>query len=366
MKARILIVDDNPDNIQVISTVLANDGYDIEFSLNGVDAIEWVSQSHFDLILLDVSMPEMDGFEVCQKIISLPNKNSIPIIFLTAKTDLESISTGFDSGGVDYITKPFFEKELLARVATHLKIQSQNKELQLQNSFKNILMSVIAHDIRTPLSIISNMVNVVKRKIEKENKEKDEFGESLAIIDTSINESFNIVNDLLVWGKVQFGKININFTEFNLAELIDEITEVMSSFSDEKKISILNNVQKELLIFSDRELIKVVLRNLLINSLKFTPAMGEISVSYTLLENNLFSICVSDSGIGLNKNKLQGIFSSNIKTPSTDSFRENGMGLGLFLCKGIVEFLNGKISVESIEGKGSSFRIELPQNKIEN
>ena len=164
MNAKILVVDDNPENIQVVSTCLSKSGYNVEFTLNGIDAIKWIEDTAFDLILLDVMMPEMNGFEVCKKVKKIPGKSEIPIIFLTAKTDLESISKGFDSGGVDYIVKPFFEKELLARVATHLKIQSQNRELIYQNSFKNILMSVIAHDLRTPLSLISNMISVLKIK----------------------------------------------------------------------------------------------------------------------------------------------------------------------------------------------------------
>ena len=358
MNAKILVVDDNPENIQVVSTCLSKSGYNVEFTLNGIDAIKWIEDTAFDLILLDVMMPEMNGFEVCKKVKKIPGKCEIPIIFLTAKTDLESISKGFDSGGVDYIVKPFFEKELLARVATHLKIQSQNRELIYQNSFKNILMSVIAHDLRTPLSLISNMISVLK--IKKNQQKTKELGDAIDIIETSIKESFNIVNDLLVWGKVQFGKMKINTSSFNLFVLVNEIAIVFSSVSDEKNIKILNNVHPDIFIKSDRNLLKIVLKNLLYNAIKFTPVNGEILVFYEIFENDSCLINVKDSGVGINKMKLQELFTSYQKHIPVNTFTESNMGLGLFLCKDITEFLNGSISVESEEGKGSTFKINLP------
>lgn len=358
MNVKILVVDDNPENIQVVSTCLSKSGYNVEFTLNGMDAIKWIEEADFDLILLDVMMPEVDGFEVCKKIKKIPGKSDIPVIFLTAKTDLESISNGFDAGGVDYIEKPFFEKELLARVATHLKIQSQSRELIYQNSFKSILMSVIAHDLRTPLSIISNMISVLK--IKKNQQKIEEYGDAMDIIETSIKESFNIVNDLLVWGKVQFGKIKINPSSFNLFVLINEITALFSSVLVEKNIKIFNNVQTDLLIKSDRSLLKIVLKNLLYNAIKFTNINGEIQVFYEIFKNDSYLINVKDSGIGINKMKLQELFTSYQKHIPVNTYAESDMGLGLFLCKDITEFLNGSVSVESEEGKGSTFKINFP------
>ncbi|MFH0999567.1 MAG: response regulator, partial [Bacteroidota bacterium] len=127
---KILIVDDNPKNMQVLAGFLTESGYELEYSLNGMQALQWVGAEDFDLILLDIMMPEMDGFEVCEKIKSSSKNNDLPIIFLTAKTDIESIKKAFQMGGVDYISKPFNGEELLSRVSTHIELKCSKDRLK--------------------------------------------------------------------------------------------------------------------------------------------------------------------------------------------------------------------------------------------
>lgn len=354
--ASILIVDDMPKNIQFLGSLLRQSNYNVEFATNGTEALDWVKVSKFDLILLDIMMPGMNGIEVCKILKANPDTQDIPIIFLTAKSDSSDITLGFKSGAIDYITKPFNSDELLARVSTHLKIQSQNKELLYQNSFKNVLMSVIAHDLRTPLSIISNMINVATLK--KEQQKYYELGEVIEIIDISIKESFLIVNDLLAWGKVQLGKIKINKTSFNLFDLINDITNAFASVAEKKNLTINTQVSPELIINTDKELLKIVIRNIFNNAIKFTPKNGKITIYYN--QSNSHIIHIKDTGSGINKNKLQNLFSVDPNNFQKNTFTESGMGLGLFLIKDILEFLNGNISVDSEEGKGSTFSVILP------
>ena len=146
----ILIVDDMPKNIQLVAKFLTDEGYNLFFAQSGVAALKQVNTRPFDLILLDVMMPGMDGFEVCEKIKEIPSAHNIPVIFLTAKTDDEAIARGFSLGGVDYITKPFNPVELVARVRTHLKLRQREKQLRDLNSTKDTLLSVISHDLKTP------------------------------------------------------------------------------------------------------------------------------------------------------------------------------------------------------------------------
>ena len=167
----ILIVDDVPRNIQVVANILNSKGYKLLFSQSATKAIEIVKNKNIDLILLDIMMPGMDGYEVCREIKEIPDKKDIPVIFLTAKNDIESVTKGFRAGGVDYIVKPFNNEELVARVETHLKlkdafnvIQEQNKELQELNKTKDKLFSIIAHDLRNPFNAIYMMSEVLKRK----------------------------------------------------------------------------------------------------------------------------------------------------------------------------------------------------------
>lgn len=356
--ASILVVDDMPKNIQVLGNLLRQSHYNVEFATNGPEALEWVKAYKFDLILLDIMMPGMNGIEVCKILKSNQETKDIPVIFLTAKTDSKDITLGFKVGAIDYITKPFNIDELIARVTTHLKIQSQNKELLYQNSFKNVLMSVIAHDLRTPLSIISNMISVAKLK--KEQQKINELGETLEIIDSSIKESFLIVNDLLAWGKVQFGKLKINNTSFNLFALVNEIIFAFATVAEEKSIIVNNQISAEIFIKTDKELLKIILRNLIINGIKFTPTKGNIKITYDNTDDNLHLITVIDSGIGIDKIKLEQLFSTDQENFKINTFTESGMGLGLFLIKDILRFLNGNIQVNSEVGKGSVFQIYLP------
>lgn len=355
--ASILIVDDMPKNIQVLGNLLRQSNYNVEFATNGPEALEWVKVSKFDLILLDIMMPGMNGIEVCKILKENPETKDIPIIFITAKSDSKDITLGFKTGAIDYITKPFNIDELLARVSTHLLIQSQNKELLYQNSFKNVLMSVIAHDLRTPLSIISNMINVATLK--KEQQKFNELGEILEILDISIKESFLIVNDLLAWGKVQLGKIKINRTSFNLFDLIKEIIYAFSSVTDKNNIKVNCNINSDIIIETDKELLKIVIRNIFNNAIKFTPINGEITINYNNIDSHLISI--KDTGSGINKDKLHKLFSVDPDNFQRNTFTESGMGLGLFLIKDILEFISGKIIVESEEGKGSTFSVSLPK-----
>ena len=362
ISASILVVDDMPKNIQILGNILRECNYLVEFATNGQDALDWLKLRSFDLILLDVMMPGMDGFEACKRIKENPETQEIPIIFITAKNDSKDITHGFNIGAIDYITKPFNTEELLARVSTHLKIRSQKKELLYQNSFKSILMSVIAHDLRTPLSVISNMTNVAKMK--KEKNALPELSSEIEIIDNSIKESFTIVNDLLAWGKVQFGKIIAKPVPINLKLLIIELTQLFENSLNEKKLVVINNIESEVSITADKDLLRIVLRNLFANAIKFSPFNGQIPVQFEALNDSSFSIIISDSGVGINKEKLKQLFSIEKKVMMSNTFSDTGMGLGLFLCNDIIDFMDGRISVESEGNKGSSFHVTLPINPV--
>ena len=360
--ASILVVDDMHKNIQILGNILREANYLIEFATNGYDALDWLKTRSFDLILLDVMMPGINGFDTCKKIKENPATKEIPIIFITAKNDSKDITHGFNIGAVDYITKPFNTEELLARVSTHLKIQSQKKELLYQNSFKSILMSVIAHDLRTPLSIISNMTNVAKTK--KDQNKISELSEAIEIIDNSIKESFTIVNDLLVWGRVQFGKIKAKPVSLSLFVLVSELSQLFASNLTEKRLTIINEVSPEVSITTDKDLLKIVLRNLLTNAIKFSPFGGKIRVNYSLSDDGSFSVNVSDSGVGISKEKINQLFSVEKKIMTSNTFSEAGMGLGLFLCNDIIEFLEGGITIESEVKKGTTFHVKLPVSPV--
>lgn len=355
-KASILVVDDVPRNIQVLGNILKTEGYDVEFSTSGKDALDWLKTKTFDLVLLDIMMPKMDGFEVCRKMKEDVLTKDIPIIFITAKSDIEDITRGFNMGVVDYITKPFNTAELLVRLTTHLKIQRQNRELIRMNALRVKLMSIIAHDLKIPMSIISNMVTIA---IKKNNKQKtEEVEQILELIDCSIKESFDIVDDVIWWGRIQMTSVKPDLHNANLYEQVNEIINNLDFTAGDKGVKLINNIPVGLIIRTVPELVKVVVRNLIANSIKFTPSGGQVTIySESSKQDNSTILIIKDSGIGISKSLLSQLFSNELMITSQGSLPVTGTGLGLFICKDIMEFLDGKIEVESKKGKGSTFRL---------
>jgi two-component system sensor histidine kinase/response regulator len=204
----VLVVDDNPKNVQIIALLLNELKYKIIIAVNGKSAIDLVERVHPDLILLDVMMPGMDGFEACQIIKSNPENENVPIIFLTALSEKVNIVKGFEVGGVDYITKPFNKEELISRIKTHLelkfardKMQQMTNHLVELNSIKDKMFSVISHDLRSPLGSIKMTLDFLKNDSNQKYTIAD-FRNSVNTLAQTTDEVFGLLENLLGWGKI--------------------------------------------------------------------------------------------------------------------------------------------------------------------
>ncbi len=413
-KASILIVDDQPNNIKIVSTLL-NTKYNLYIANSGAGAIKILEKVQPDLILLDVMMPEMTGYEACEIIKSNPDTKDIPIIFLTAKTETEDIVQGFELGAVDYIAKPFSAKEIVVRIQNHINlsiamktIQRQNEEMEEfhselmktneeliaskdaieQNAYEvNMLntqlletqeeltalnaellqanqerdkfFSLIAHDLRSPLSGIMSITELmISEAAELSEQERDEF--LLNIRDSSI-KLFRLLENLLEWAKVQRGVMTFSPDVLELKEYIQLIISLVESNAMQKAISIDNKVDTEARVNADADMLNGILRNLISNAIKFTPMGGEIEVGISPTESNRFiTIYVKDSGIGIPPKIIDKLFTlgENTSRPGTDG--ESSSGLGLILAKEFAEKHGGRIWAESEVGKGSTFYFTLP------
>jgi signal transduction histidine kinase len=354
---KILIVDDVTKNIQLVASILKEVGYEIYYALDGPMALEQLKRETFDLILLDVMMPGMDGFEVCEKIKEKTEYADIPIVFLTAKADIESIKHGFKIGGVDYITKPFNREELLARVKTHLRIQQHRKELQSLNATKDRFFSIIAHDLKSPFNQLLGLSELIESLAAKSDDE--EIRNMALLINESAKKGKDLLENLLDWSRNQTGSISFNPTDVSLKVLVDDILEMTRYYAKQKSIEINLNIPEDLMVVADENMLKTVMRNLLTNAIKFTPNRGIIQVGATRGQDHIH-ITVRDNGVGIKPEILPKLFRIDQNPTTKGTSEEKGTGLGLILCKEFVDMHKGKIWAESTPGEGSIFHVTLP------
>lgn len=358
----ILIIDDFPNNIKVAANILQQEGYKLFFAKSGKKALAKMKSSRFDLILLDVMMPEMNGFEVCQRIRNDPDTKDIPIIFLTAKTDTKSIVKGFEVGAMDYVSKPFNGAELLARVKTHLALRRAQEELQELNASKDKFFSILAHDLRGPLGTLHNLTQIIVENIKRYNK--DRLIKVLMAQRDAAKNLLNLLENLLTWSRIQREMIECCPQYIGLEEIIARNIDLLTLNAQQKQVMLNNSVEEKTTVYADPNMIDTVIRNLLSNALKFTDSGGNIEIS-TTHTTQYVEISISDTGIGISEKLLPKLFRIDTLSYRPGTADEKGTGLGLILCKDLIEKNGGRIWIVSEIGKGSVFRFTLPREPVE-
>lgn len=353
--SNILIVDDNPENVKVLGNTLREEEYNLLVAFNGLDALAILDTEPVDLILLDVMMPEIDGFELCERIKLQEDWQEIPVIFITALNDKNSVVKGLEVGGVDYITKPFNNKEVLARIHTHLSLRRTQQVLQDTLTSRDRLYAIIAHDLRSPLAAIRMMLNLLRDKgIHTPN-----FDLLITQLSDSTNQTYDLLENLLLWSKSQLGDIVPDKHVFRLEPFLNGLQRLFALSAQKKKLNLRLSVDPALQVRADRDMLKTVIRNLLSNAIKFTPNGGLITILADEQPEEVL-ITVSDTGIGISEESYVKIFDNKERITTFGTQDEKGSGLGLSLCFDFIEKQGGRLSVDSQEGKGSSFRIHLP------
>ena len=359
-KNTILIVDDNSNNLKVVAGVLKEEGYNLRMAKSGKQALGVLSKTIPDLILLDIQMPEMDGFETCLKIKENELLSSIPIIFLTANTDSKSISRAFEVGGVDFVTKPFNSSELLARIQTHIKLKTQTEELAYQIKTKDKFFSIISHDLINPMGSVIGFSELLNEDLE--SLEKEDIKTYVHYIYESSKFSVELLKNLLDWSRIQSGNLTSEKTTNNLSELLISNIEGLTPQASAKNIKVDYNFDENLLVYADEKMISTVIRNLISNAIKFTPNGGNILVSSKEKRENDKTIIeteIKDSGIGMSFDQVEKLFKIEHNVNSKGTNDEKGTGLGLVLCKEFIAKNDGDIRVESKLEEGSKFIFEL-------
>jgi two-component system sensor histidine kinase/response regulator len=360
--ANILIVDDNIKNLQVLGNALYSSGYLISVAKSGKQALQLIEKNLPDLILLDIMMPEMDGYETCKQLKASPSTAQIPVIFLTAKNETEDLIRGFQSGGVDYITKPFNREELLVRVKTHIELKKsretileQSKQLQKLNAAKDKLFAVISHDLRDPIGTLEASLKILKDDPEFLKQHLDE-------LINMTSDTKTMMEDLLNWSKNQQAAISITPKRIDLHELIKQAIKLFKGKADAKNITFEWKSSTALWATADREMIFTVLRNLISNSIKFTHPEGTIAISTRHTENNI-EVSVTDTGIGMSESTIAKILTPQAFHSTFGTKGEKGTGIGLQICRDFINYNNGKLKIQSVPNQGSQFSFTLPCNE---
>ncbi|MGK5091077.1 hybrid sensor histidine kinase/response regulator [Deltaproteobacteria bacterium TL4] len=341
--ACILTVDDNPTNLQVLGNILSEEGYDVVVAQNGTQAIKSLNTVLPDLILLDIMMPEMDGFETYVKLKVLPQAKNIPVIFLTAKADSNTLVKAFELGAVDYITKPFNSRELLVRVNTHLQLKFSRETVLKQNYELNELIHVLCHDLSNPLLSIIFSLEAAKSKPNYMDPMRIERMLSCA------KQQAALIQQVRQLRAITEGKYEIVLKSVNLKTAIEDSLKILEHQFIEKDIEPVLTVEKDYFIFAESvSLVHSVLNNILTNALKFSHPGSEVMITvYDIGRTTALS--VKDHGIGIPEDLLDKIFDVNKVTTRFGTNDEKGSGFGMPLVHKFMLLYEGKIEISSRE-----------------
>lgn len=362
---KILIVDDVMSNVLLLKVLLTNEKYNIATAGNGTEALAQVEAKTPDLILLDVMMPDVDGFEVAQRLKLNPKTAEIPIIFLTALNGTEDIVKGFQLGANDFISKPFNKEELLIRVKHQISlieakrvILAKTEELRRTIIGRDKLYSVIAHDLRSPMGSIKMVLNMLILNLPPD-RINEEMYELLTMANQTTEDIFALLDNLLKWTKSQIGKLKVVYQEIDLVEVVEGVIEIFTMVAGVKKIRIKLQMPEELVVNADIDMIKTVVRNLLSNAIKFSNEGSEVLVKIETVDG-LAVVSVQDHGCGIDEESQQKLLQMDTHYSTFGTKNEEGSGLGLLLVQDFVQKNGGDLWFTSKKGRGSVFGFNLP------
>ncbi|HVW62999.1 MAG TPA: hybrid sensor histidine kinase/response regulator [Puia sp.] len=371
----ILIVDDKPENIFSLKTILELHSFPTDTALSGEEALKKILRHSYALIILDVQMPGMDGFEVAEAISGYSKAKDIPIIFLSAvNTDKKFITKGYTSGGMDYITKPIDPDILLLKVKTFYRLNEQNRELnRIQSSLrseiefrkkveseleealrkKDEFISIASHELKTPLTTIKAYVQLLDRAIGPDDPTKMYVDRTLV----QVRKLDNLIVDLLDLSKIESGKLKFNKKIFNFGATLSSAMEMIRQTYPDYHIVLKGTADVQL--YGDEMRIEQVLINYLTNAVKYSPDNKEVQIEVACDEDHRLGVRVRDFGIGIRKDHQSNIFHKFYRVEDAAN-RFQGLGIGLYICAEIIRRHEGEYGVDSEPGQGSVFYFSIP------
>jgi len=343
-KSTIMVVDDTPANLKLIHEILQDAGYRVVAFPGGRQALDAAARTPPDLILLDIVMPELDGYEVARRFKQNPATAEIPILFITVRNEEDDLAQGFDAGAVDYLTKPVRPRELLARVATHLSLTQQKQEVLRKKKDAEALISMLCHDLANPLSAIAGFMELWE--------EMDETGlkaELRGRFRNSLNHALHIVIDARELHAAHFANhLNLLLEEVLLSDLVGESMQILQERIVKKELQFYIHIEPGLKIKVVPSIfVNSILNNLITNAIKFSSHGASIIVSSKTGSGSEVCLSVHDSGKGMSPQQIEKLFDLREISSSPGTDGEKGTGFGLPLVQHFVEIFGGRVAVES-------------------
>ena len=361
---KILVVDDVVSNVLLLKILLTNEKFQVLTANNGNSCIETAKREHPDLILLDVMMPDISGFDTAVILKKEKETADIPIIFLTALNSPADLVHGFQVGANDFLTKPFNKEELVMRVMHQISlvaakriIVQQNDELRRTINNRDKMYSVIAHDLRSPMASIRMVLNLVVQTVSPEA-----IGPEMYYLIDKANketeETHDLLDNLLKWTKSQTGRLKVAYQDFEGMDVVTGVYGIFTMIAETKNINLtMEENVTGLKVRADKDMLNTVVRNFLSNAIKFTPEGSAIEIIVDK-KDDFAKISIRDHGVGIAPDRIEGLFHKGETTYGTNN--EEGSGLGLQLCKDFAVKNGGDVMVESVLGEGSTFSVLVP------
>jgi len=370
----ILIVDDRPENLISLQKVLQAHSFEVDTASSGEEALKKVLKNNYVLIILDVQMPDMDGFEVAETISGFSKAKDTAIIFLSAvNTELKFITKGYLSGGLDYITKPVDINVLLLKIKTFYRIYEQNRKLnEVQEKLleeiefrkqaehkKDEFISIASHELKTPLTSVKGYIQLLQRSLNRDDKTMAQ--NHLEKASTQLEKLNELIVDLLDISKIESGKMKFNMKSFYADNMVNNAIEMLQQSNPDFKISKLGKTGE--MIFGDEMRLEQVVINFITNAIKYAPGTNQVNVTTNIKDEKLY-LAVKDFGIGISKEQQHKIFDKFYRVED-NSNRFNGLGIGLYICSEIINRHGGTIGVNSVPDEGSEFYFIIPTTEEE-
>lgn len=361
---KVLFVDDTEDNLDLLEFALKKKPITMLRATSGLQCLDVADKEQPDVIVLDIQMPDMDGFETLRRLQLNVRTKNIPVIFLTAtKSDPQSIAQGILLGAEEYLTKPIDVDELFARIRSLHKVTLMQHELE---KVKSQFTAMLVHDLRNPLTVVMGSIeHLLSQYGEGSVLDQD----SITIFSNILSSSksmLELVNDLLDLSKYSQGQMNLDKKLLTIHEVIEESLSLINLQYKQKHIELVLNLKPDLpKIEGDQAKLEQLMNNLLSNALKFTPGGGTVTITAEMDDHlkDTIRVTVADTGIGIQKEELPMLFDHYHQASSAKRTREKGTGLGLAICKLIVQAHGGEIEVNSEIDKGTSFTFTIPAKK---